>query len=79
MANKNQCKDRCFKLLFNDRQVLNLKPATKEHTFGMEAGLSNKSGFYQVAVGNKVSEYYKVEIIKDLPLLFAFKHLFHIL
>jgi hypothetical protein len=56
-----------LKLLFNDNQVLTLRSINNEHTIWTGRRTFNKSGFYQVAIDNKLSEYYKVEIIKDVP------------
>lgn len=56
-----------LKMLFNDRQVLNLRPVNKEHTVWVGGKAFNKPGFYQVAINNKISEFYKIEVIKDLP------------
>lgn len=56
-----------LKLLFNDNQVLTLRPVNNEHTIWTGRRTFNKPGFYQVAIDNKLSEYYKVEIIKDVP------------
>lgn len=56
-----------LKLLFNDKQVLTLWPVNKENTIWTGRRTFTKPGFYQAIVDNKVSEYYKVEIIKDQP------------
>ncbi len=56
-----------LKMLFNDNQVLALRPVNNGHTIWTCRRTFNKSGFYQAAIDNKTSEYYKVEIIKDIP------------
>lgn len=56
-----------LKLMFNDKQVLDLRRVNKERITWTGRRTFIKSGFYRLAIGNKVSEYYKVEIIKDLP------------
>ena len=54
-------------LLFNDKHILSLQPSNKAHTLWSSKKLILKSGFYQVAIDSKISEFYKIEIIKDLP------------
>ncbi len=54
-------------LIFNDKQVLSLQPLNAEHTNWSGRRSFTHPGFYQVAIDNKLSEFYKIEMIKDLP------------
>lgn len=56
-----------LKLIFNDKQVLSLRSSPGQpKTFTGVRGIF-KPGFYQVVMDNKTSEFYKIEVVKDLP------------
>ena len=51
--------------IFNDKSVLNLKPVNQEHTQWSAGKTIIQSGFYQVNIDKKLSDLYKIEMIKD--------------
>jgi hypothetical protein len=56
-----------IQLLFNDKQVISLRPLSKGNTSWAAVKSVTKAGFYQVIIDNKSSEFYKIETIKDNP------------
>lgn len=56
-----------LKLIFNDKEIINLKPANAENKRFNFSKVINKSGFYQLVVDGKKSDLYQIEIIADLP------------
>jgi hypothetical protein len=54
-------------LLFNDKEVINLKSTDNNQTEWQNQKLINKPGFYQVNVDGKLSELYQVQVIIDQP------------
>lgn len=54
-------------LLFNDSTTLALQPANAAHTqWSIQKNIQH-AGFYQVQLKDKLSELYKIEVIKDQP------------
>lgn len=56
-----------LQLKFNDSSQLVLHAADSSHTQWQAGTTISKSGFYQVQLQQQVSEFYKIEIIKDQP------------
>ncbi|MEO5998920.1 MAG: DUF4175 family protein [Chitinophagaceae bacterium] len=56
-----------MKFIFNDEASLLLQPLNKEHTLWAANKYVKETGFYQVQAGDKLSELYKIETIKDQP------------
>ena len=54
-------------LIFNDKQVLLLHPENNDRNSWSARKAIDHAGFYQVAIDNKISPFYKMEIIKDSP------------
>ncbi|RKR85053.1 hypothetical protein BDD43_5309 [Mucilaginibacter gracilis] len=54
-------------LLFNEKDVVKLHPANAEKTLWTAQKQLSTPGFYQVNIGGKLSDYYKIEITKDMP------------
>ncbi len=58
---------RTLKLVFNDSSAIFLQPTNKQHTAWSARKLVAKSGFYQQVLDGAVSEFYKMEAVKDQP------------
>jgi hypothetical protein len=56
-----------LKLIFNDNEIIPLKPVNPEHTQWSYSKTINKSGFYQLDLDGKKSDLYQIEVIPDLP------------
>ncbi len=56
-----------LKLIFNDNEIVSLKPVNNANTQWAYAKTINKSGFYQLELDGKKSDLYQMEIIPDLP------------
>lgn len=56
-----------LQFIFNDTMQTSLSPKNREHTRWGFAGLMKHPGFYQVKLGSRLSELYKIEVIRDLP------------
>jgi len=54
-------------LLFNDKEIINLKNINPDKTSWQIQKLINKPGFYQVNVDGKLSDLYQVQVITDQP------------
>ncbi len=54
-------------LIFNDHEKLALKAANAEHILWKTSKAIHAPGFYQVNLDGKISEFYQIEVIKDLP------------
>ncbi|TDH27439.1 hypothetical protein EXU57_07595 [Segetibacter sp. 3557_3] len=54
-------------LIFNDKQVLRLKPSTKDQTEWQSHKKITAAGFYQVRINNTLSELYSIELRRDQP------------
>jgi len=54
-------------LLFNDKEIINLKNINQDKTDWQIQKLINKPGFYQVNVDGKLSDLYQVQVITDQP------------
>lgn len=56
-----------LKIIFNDRERFQLKPANKERSdWAMETNITH-AGFYQLEVDGVKSALYQIEVIPDLP------------
>jgi hypothetical protein len=60
-----------LKFVFNDSSVINLKPVNKEHTAWDAQKQATNSGFYQLVLDGNISEFYKIEVVKDQPPVIA--------
>jgi len=58
---------RSLQLLFNDSGLLKLTAINKDHTLWATHKKIINSGFYQVALDSNISEFYKIEVVKDQP------------
>jgi hypothetical protein len=58
-----------LKFIFNDSETSKLRPLNKNKTLWTLNKRINKSGFYQVSLDDQLSDLYKLEIIKDEPVL----------
>ncbi|WP_316844492.1 DUF4175 family protein [Pedobacter psychrodurus] len=56
-----------LKLIFNDNEIVLLKPLNTAHTLWTYSKSINKSGFYQLDLDGKKSDLYQIEVIPDLP------------
>jgi hypothetical protein len=56
-----------MQFIFNDTMSLSLHPTDDSHTLWVAAKSVTSPGFYQVKIGNELSELYKIEMIKDQP------------
>ncbi|WP_426328398.1 DUF4175 family protein [Pedobacter sp. R-06] len=56
-----------LKIIFNDNEIVPLKPVNATHTQWIYSQTINKSGFYQLELDGKKSDLYQIEIIPDLP------------
>lgn len=56
-----------IQLLFNDSTKLSLQYQSNDYTRWQAVKKITASGFYQVMLDNSLSEFYKIEIIKDEP------------
>ncbi|KQM78538.1 hypothetical protein ASE74_13635 [Pedobacter sp. Leaf216] len=56
-----------LKLIFNDKEMVLLKPANTAHTLWNHSKTITKSGFYQLELDGKKSDLYQIEVIPDLP------------
>lgn len=55
--------------LFNDHELVHLKPANNEKTVWSYSRLVDKPGFYQVILNGKKSDFYQMELIQDQPVV----------
>ncbi|WP_231460004.1 MULTISPECIES: hypothetical protein [unclassified Pedobacter] len=53
--------------IFNDKEIINLKPKNNAKRDWEFSKTINKAGFYQVVVDGKKSDLYQIELIADLP------------
>jgi len=60
-----------IQLLFNDSSKLLLQAQNDQHTQWQISKKIAASGFYQVALDSSLSEFYKIEVIKDQPPVIA--------
>jgi len=56
-----------MEFIFNDKQNINLRAINKEKTRWVLNKRIDSSGFYQLKMDGKLSELYKLEVIKDQP------------
>ncbi|HWB25168.1 MAG TPA: DUF4175 family protein [Chitinophagaceae bacterium] len=56
-----------IKLIFNDSSALTLKPVNTNNTQWQAVKKITGNGFYQVMLDGNLSEFYKIEAIKDEP------------
>jgi hypothetical protein len=56
-----------LKLIFNDNEIIPLKPINKAHTQWSFSKSIHKPGFYQLDLDGKKSDLYQIEVIPDLP------------
>jgi len=56
-----------LEFIFNDKQSMSLRVLNSEKTRWAFNKKIDSSGFYQLKMDNKLSELYKLEVIKDLP------------
>lgn len=58
------------RLLFNDKSILVLRPSDKDSTIWLAGKQVRSPGFYQVQIAGKLSELYRMEVIRDqLPVV----------
>ncbi len=60
-------------LLFNEKQTLILHSVNGDHTKWVAQKQIDAPGFYQVNIEGKLSDYYQVETIKDMPPVISIK------
>lgn len=56
-----------LQFIFNDKEVIDLHPINSDKTEWSAQKQFSKPGFYQVKIGGNLSDYYQIEIIKDMP------------
>lgn len=56
-----------LQFIFNEKEVIDLHPTNSEKTEWSAQKQFSKPGFYQVKIGDKLSDYYQIGIIKDMP------------
>lgn len=54
-----------IEFVFNDAEIYKLLPLNKNRTRWTFSKIINKSGFYQVKLDGELSDFYKLELIKD--------------
>nr|MBC7612943.1 hypothetical protein [Pseudopedobacter sp.] len=56
---------KAIKFIFNEKEVISLKPKNDEHTEWNTAKVITRSGFYQVETDGRKSDLYLIEVIED--------------
>ncbi len=56
-----------IKFIFNEKEIIGLKPTNNEYTQWQTSKVITKSGFYQVEIDGKKSDLYLIEVIEDQP------------
>lgn len=56
-----------FKIIFNDKEIDQLKPLAADSTEWGFSKTINQAGFYQLVLDGQKSDLYQVEVIPDLP------------
>lgn len=58
---------KAINFIFNEKELIDLKPANDDHTQWKIAKVMTKSGFYQVETDGRKSDLYLIEVIEDQP------------
>lgn len=56
-----------FKIIFNDKEINELKPSNTDSTVWSFSKTINQPGFYQLVLDGQKSDLYQIEVIPDLP------------